>query len=119
MSNSNRRSEQPIVSKSNADDELEMKLMDLFIATEQFGQHFLTGSTKEEFADAVNNGALDHQEAAHKAMQLIQAQDKQRDIETRIDENKYWKRRYGEHSDADTAFFDSRIAELEALKGAK
>lgn len=64
---------------SKADDKLEMKLMDLFIATEQFGQKFMTGATKEEFAEAVKNGALDHQEAAHKAMQLIQARDEQRE----------------------------------------
>ncbi len=56
---------------NNQDDELEMQLMELFTACELFGQTFMTSATKEEFADAIRYGALDHQEAAHKAMQLI------------------------------------------------
>jgi len=112
--------EQPVVSKPTTDNELEMKLMDLFIATEQFGQHFLTGATKEEFADAVNKGALDHQEAAHRAMQLIQARDKQRDIETRIDEVRTFEELTAYKGIYQSPFLNDyskgRIAELEALK---
>lgn len=35
-------------------------------------------------------------------------------LEARTAENRYWKRRYEQHSDEDTAFFDVRIAELKA-----
>lgn len=52
-------------------DELEMKLMNLFSRSAEFGRVFLTSATKEEFAESVNNGALDPQEAAHEAMHLI------------------------------------------------
>ena len=32
--------------------------------------------------------------------------------EARVDENKYWRRRIGEHSDEDTSYFTERIAQL-------
>ena len=55
------------------DKKLEVALMELFCRSEEFGRVFLTHVSKEEFADAVNGGALDHQQAAHEAMQLITA----------------------------------------------
>ena len=57
------------------DEELEKKLMDLFCKTEQFALEFFGGKTsKEEFARNNSSGkTLDHQQAAHMAMQLITA----------------------------------------------
>lgn len=75
---------------NNQDDELEMKLMELFIASELFGQTFMTSASKEEFAEAIKDGALDHQEAAHEAMKLVREwhnqQLEQAVIEARLDE---------------------------------
>lgn len=52
-------------------EELEHKLMALFSRSEEFGRVFLTTATKEEFAESIKEGALDHQEAAHLTVQLI------------------------------------------------
>jgi hypothetical protein len=56
-----------------SDEELEHALMDLFCKTEQFALEFLGAKTSKE--DFANNNAvgrtLDHQQAAHIAMQLI------------------------------------------------
>ena len=54
-----------------SEDELERKLMSLFARSAEFGRVFLTSATKEEFAESIRAGALDHQEAAHEAMKLI------------------------------------------------
>ena len=64
----------PTDTNQASEDELERKLMDLFCRSEYFGRTFLTSTTKEEFADAVNKGALDHQEAAHEATKLIRTE---------------------------------------------
>ena len=57
-----------------SEDELERKLMDLFARVAEFGRVFLTSATKEEFAESIRAGALDHQEAAHEAMKLIRTE---------------------------------------------
>ena len=57
-----------------SEDELERKLMDLFARSEEFGRAFLASATKEEFAESIRAGALDHQEAAHEAMKLIRTE---------------------------------------------
>ncbi len=68
------------------DKKLEVALMELFCRSEEFGRVFLTRVSKEEFAKSVNDGALDHQQAAHEAMQLITADRKRVALEARIDE---------------------------------
>ena len=68
------------------DKKLEVALMELFCRSEEFGRVFLTRVSKEEFAKSVNDGALDHQQAAHEAMQLITADRKREVLEARIDE---------------------------------
>ena len=68
------------------DKKLEVALMELFCRSEEFGRVFLTRVSKEEFAKSVNDGALDHQQAAHEAMKLITADRKRVALEARIDE---------------------------------
>ena len=70
------------------DKKLEIALMELFCRNEEFGRTFFTCASKEEFAEAVNGGALDHQQAAHEAMQLITADRKRVELEARLDEAK-------------------------------
>ena len=70
------------------DKKLEVALMELFCRSEEFGRVFLTRVSKEEFAKSVNSGALDHQQAAHEAMQLITADRKRVALEARLDELK-------------------------------
>ena len=68
------------------DKKLEVALMELFCRSEEFGRVFLTRVSKEEFAKSVNSGALDHQQAAHEAMQLITADRKRVELEARKDQ---------------------------------
>ena len=64
----------PTDTNQASEDELERKLMDLFARVAEFGRVFLTSATKEEFAESIRAGALDHQEAAHEAMKLIRTE---------------------------------------------
>ena len=57
---------------------------------------------------------IQNADTTYDAMKFITADRKRVELEARIDENKYWKRRIGEHSDEDTSYFDNRIAELKA-----
>lgn len=51
---------------------LEMKLIELFAKCTSFGYSMSPSVTKEQFAEMLSDGkSLDHQEAAHEAMQLI------------------------------------------------
>lgn len=101
------------MNKLLTDEELEHKLMSLFSRCAEFGRVFLTSATKEEFAKSVNQGALDHQEAAHEAMKLI----KQYGLQERIDENDNWLRHIGPAWDAEGVLAEDvhkRQAELKA-----
>lgn len=53
-----------------SEEELELNLIELFSKVTSLG--FGMRLTKEEFAEAVKNGAIDHQEAAHEAMKLVE-----------------------------------------------
>lgn len=94
------------------DKKLEVALMELFCRSEEFGRTFLTCASKEEFAEAVNGGALDHQQAAHKAMQLITADRKRVVLEARINEleNNKWLPNEAKWIEQEA----DRIAELKA-----
>lgn len=74
-------------------EKLEHSLMALFSKCTSFGFSFGHTTTKEEFAEMLSKGeSLDHQEAAHEAMKLIDvyiaSQRKAAEIEARIDELK-------------------------------
>ena len=73
-----------------SEDELERKLMSLFARSAEFGRVFLTSATKEEFAESIRAGALDHQEAAHEAMKLIRTEK----LKTKMDLLKTIRRSY-------------------------
>ena len=64
----------PTDTNQASEDELERKLMSLFARSAEFGRVFLASATKEEFAESIRAGALDHQEAAHEAMKLIRTE---------------------------------------------
>ena len=104
------------------DKKLEVALMELFCRSEEFGRVFLTRVSKEEFAKSVNSGALDHQQAAHEAMQLITADRKRVALEARLDERQalHFGRKYGRDYQATLEDLeeenDKRIAELKAQK---
>lgn len=66
------------------EEELELSLIELFSKATSLG--FGMRLTKEEFAEAVKNGAIDHQEATHEAMKLIKQYALSKQIEARIDE---------------------------------
>lgn len=75
-----------------SEDELEHSLMLLFARSAEFGRVFLTSATKEEFAESVKEGALDHQEAAHEAMKLVRVfikQEAERHADKLIGKNTY------------------------------
>ncbi len=80
------------------DRKLEVALMELFCRSEEFGRVFLTCAPKEEFAKSVNGGALDHQQAAHEAMQLITADRKRVALEAKIEAINYLDDNYQEDS---------------------
>ena len=100
------------------DKKLEVALMELFCRSEEFGRTFLTCASKEEFAEAVNGGALDHQQAAHEAMQLITQYGDTRERLGRIDERQalHFGRKYGRDYQATLEDLeeenDKRLAEL-------
>ena len=102
------------------DKKLEVALMELFCRSEEFGRVFLTRVSKEEFAKSVNDGALDHQQAAHEAMQLITTDRKRVALEARIDElTNFMSTLVTTHGDiparsVSTAKIRQRIAELKA-----
>ena len=102
------------------DKKLEVALMELFCRSEEFGRTFLTCASKEEFAEAVNGGALDHQQAAHEAMKLITADRKRVALGARIDERQMlsFHRAYGKDYQETLETLeeanDERIAELKA-----
>lgn len=104
------------------DRKLEVALMELFCRSEEFGRVFLTCVSKEEFAKSVNSGALDHQQAAHEAMQLITADRKRVALEARLDENNMYIRELTRHyfpsgpsnPHIPLVQFHERIAELKA-----
>lgn len=72
------------MSNNMSEEELELNLIELFSKVTSLG--FCMRLTKEEFAEAVKNGAIDHQEAAHEAMKLIKQYALSKQIEARIDE---------------------------------
>lgn len=100
------------------DKKLEVALMELFCRSEEFGRVFLTRVSKEEFAKSVNGGALDHQQAAHEAMQLITADRKRVALEARLDELEHIKilhrREVYTTKSGDVINIRERIAELKA-----
>ena len=54
--------------------QLELHIMELLQGVAQFGFAMSGKVDRYEFLEMVNDGALDHQEAAHKIMQLIEAE---------------------------------------------
>lgn len=56
--------------------------------------------------------------AADTAAQLVEALIKKHELDAAINENEYWRKRIGEHSDEDTSYYTQRIAELKAEREA-
>lgn len=72
---------------SSEREQLELGLIELFSKCTAFGFSFGHTVTKEDFAQMLNDGdSIDHQQAAHDAMQLIDTYVENREREARIHE---------------------------------
>ncbi|MHD0307376.1 hypothetical protein [Rhodococcus erythropolis] len=66
-------------------EELEMQFIELFSGVSAYGYSWSKKVTIEEYIKMLHDGAIDHQEAAHKAMQLIDTYTQAKEREARIE----------------------------------
>lgn len=65
-------------------EELEMQFIELFSGVSSYGYSWSKKVSMQEFIKMLDDGAIDHQEAAHKAMQLIDTYTQAKEREARI-----------------------------------
>lgn len=67
-------------------EELEMQFIELFSGVSSYGYSWSKKVSMQEFIKMLDDGAIDHQEAAHKAMKLIDTYTQAKEREARLDE---------------------------------
>lgn len=101
-------------------EELEMQFIELFNSASSYGYSWSKKVSMQEFIKMLDDGAIDHQEAAHKAMRLIDTYTQAKEREAKIAENRYhWHRQKQIEKGPVSTYFLARNEELAAQQADK